>query len=253
MPISQLKTKIIASGDILLTKLEEAVIQAAGGQVFTADQSMGGFKLTNVGSPVGNTDASSKQYVDNQVAALGAAAEWKESVLSIELNSANIVSPSTGDRYLINGVGASDFLGHDNEIAEWNGSAWVFEAPTVGTYVSVDDVANGIYYFGGVSWTKKLFGRDSVLGEGHGSAGGNDVASDAGFASNNQYVDLTNTSVPATVRVYLNTSRLFGEVGTDPTTMTNDFMVKSDGTRIWFNDVHTVDNTDLIIADYDKA
>ncbi len=48
----------IASGAaIALTKLAEPVIQADGGQAFTADQSLGGFKLTNLANGVAGTDA----------------------------------------------------------------------------------------------------------------------------------------------------------------------------------------------------
>ena len=65
-----------AAASIALSKLAEAVIQADGGQAFTADQSMGGFKLTNVATPTAGTDATNKDYVDNLAAGLS----WKDSV-----------------------------------------------------------------------------------------------------------------------------------------------------------------------------
>ena len=65
-----------AAGSVALAKLEEAVVQADGGQAFTADQSMGGFKLTNVAAPVAGGDAANKTYVDN----LSAGLSWKDSV-----------------------------------------------------------------------------------------------------------------------------------------------------------------------------
>jgi len=83
--------------------------------------------------------------------------EWQESVLDIVLDSDDIVGPSTGDRYLIAGTGVNDFSGQDNDIAEWDGAAWVFTTPTIGTYVAVDDENNGLYLFGGSSWDKKFF------------------------------------------------------------------------------------------------
>ncbi len=55
---------INGSAAIALSKLAEAVIQADGGQAFTADQSMGGFKLTSLGTPTLATDATTKAYVD---------------------------------------------------------------------------------------------------------------------------------------------------------------------------------------------
>lgn len=79
---SQIKAGTISNADIhasaaiALSKLAEAVIQADGGQAFTADQSMGGFKLTNLGTPTAGTDAATKTYVDGVTAGLS----WKTSV-----------------------------------------------------------------------------------------------------------------------------------------------------------------------------
>jgi hypothetical protein len=62
--MAAIKGKQIASGSVALDRLAEAVIQADGGQAFTANQSMGGFKLTNLGTPTVSTDAATKDYVD---------------------------------------------------------------------------------------------------------------------------------------------------------------------------------------------
>lgn len=62
--------EIAAAAGIALSKLAEAVIQADGGQAFTADQSMGGFKLTNLGTPTTGSDAATKTYVDTAVTGL---------------------------------------------------------------------------------------------------------------------------------------------------------------------------------------
>lgn len=62
--------KISASAGIELSKLAEAVIQADGGQAFTADQSLGGFKLTNLGTPTAAGDAATKGYVDSTATGL---------------------------------------------------------------------------------------------------------------------------------------------------------------------------------------
>jgi len=63
-------TEISASAAIALSKLAEAVIQADGGQAFTADQPMGGFKLTNLGTPSAGGDATNKTYVDGVASGL---------------------------------------------------------------------------------------------------------------------------------------------------------------------------------------
>lgn len=69
-------TEIASGAAIALTKLSEAVIQADGGQAFTANQPMGGFKLT------GSADASADTDVPSwgQVKALNTGRDWKDSV-----------------------------------------------------------------------------------------------------------------------------------------------------------------------------
>lgn len=96
-----------------------------------------------------------KKYVDDSISALGTVAEWLDSALDILLTPPG--SPSTGDRYLINGTGTGAWAGQDNDVAEWNGSSWDFTTPTTGTYISVDDETDGLYYFGGSTWTKKNY------------------------------------------------------------------------------------------------
>lgn len=54
-----------ASGDV--TALQLAAILRAGTQAFTGNQSMGGFRLTSVGTPTDAADATPKSYVDAQL------------------------------------------------------------------------------------------------------------------------------------------------------------------------------------------
>ncbi len=63
--LSTATTRIISvpDADVDLADVNTAV-QRDGSVAFTADQSMGGFKLTNLASPVAATDAASKGYVD---------------------------------------------------------------------------------------------------------------------------------------------------------------------------------------------
>ena len=99
-----------------------------------------------------DTQIVDKKYVDDVAANL----EWQDSVLDADTLDPTALTPTTGDRYLINGVGAGAWLGHDNEIAEWNGSAWVYTSPTTGMRVGADDEPNVAFYlYGGSSWTSK--------------------------------------------------------------------------------------------------
>lgn len=91
---------INASAAISLSKLAEAVIQADGGQAFTADQSMGGFKLTSLANGTIATDAVNKGQLDAATAGLS----WKSpvtlattAVLSGTMVADN-TSPATGER-----------------------------------------------------------------------------------------------------------------------------------------------------------
>jgi len=48
-------------------------------------------------------------------------------------------SPTTGYRVIVGGSPTGDFTGHAGEIAQWDGSAWVFTTPKLGTQVFVKD------------------------------------------------------------------------------------------------------------------
>lgn len=83
--------------------------------------------------------------------------EWKNSVLDADLLTPP-GSPSTGDRYLVNGVGTGAWAGLDDQIVEWDGSAWVASgAPEAGWTVGADDEQDGPYVYSGSAWQKKFY------------------------------------------------------------------------------------------------
>jgi len=91
--------QINASAAIALSKLSENVIQADGGQAFTADQSMGSNKLTNVANGTNANDAVNKGQLDAAISGLDIQAD----VLGVQ-QDANLdpgASPTAGDRYVI--------------------------------------------------------------------------------------------------------------------------------------------------------
>jgi len=104
--------------------------------------------IKNLGDPTDNKDAVHKEYVDLTVQGL----DWQDSVKSKSLSSPP-ASPSTGDRYIVATGGSGDWNGHDNDIAEWNGSSWDFTTPTEGTacWVEDDDIN---YVWNGTSWIR---------------------------------------------------------------------------------------------------
>lgn len=95
--------------DIDTRALDADVIKKNGSVAFTGDQSMGGFKLTNLAAPVSSGDAANKLYVDNALEGL----KPKQAVrvattanidLSTDLengDSIDGVTLATGDRVLV--------------------------------------------------------------------------------------------------------------------------------------------------------
>lgn len=60
----------IQNATVGTAQVDATIIVAAGTHAFTASQSMGGFLLTNVGTPVNPNDAVNKQYVDASIQGL---------------------------------------------------------------------------------------------------------------------------------------------------------------------------------------
>lgn len=139
--------QIAVGAAIQLSKLAEAVVQADGGQAFTANQSMGGFKLTNLGTPVSANDATNKSYVDSVAAGLR---DFKDSVrvattANIVLSGAQTidgVSVIAGDRVLVkNQTTASENGIYACAAGAWSRSADADNSPEGG------EVTSGMYVY----------------------------------------------------------------------------------------------------------
>lgn len=148
---SIVNAQIGAGAAIALSKLAEAVIQADGGQAFTADQSMGGFKLTNLDDPDNPQDAATRAWVLTQVAGItmsgvtARAATTANVVLSgtqtidgVALSAGNVVlvknqtAPAENGVYVV----AAGAWARDTDMDTW--------AEVPGTLVSVQQgTANG--------------------------------------------------------------------------------------------------------------
>ena len=92
-----------------------------------------------------------KKYVDD----LKRDYTWYESALD-QVNDPP-VSPSAGDRYLVDTAPTGDFIGHANEIAEYDGSAWIFTTPVSGGKILLLDDATAEYRFDGSAWIRQSF------------------------------------------------------------------------------------------------
>jgi hypothetical protein len=102
--------------DVDTRALDSAVIKKDGSVAFTADQSMGGFKLTNLATPTAPTHAATKEYVDNAIEG----AKPKEAVrvattaainLATDLEAGDVIDGVTlvaGDRVLVKNQAAPE-------------------------------------------------------------------------------------------------------------------------------------------------
>lgn len=138
----------IKSASITLDRLVESIIQADGGQAFTADQSMGSNKLTNVANGVAATDAINKGQLDAAIQGY----DWKASVrVATTANGAlatayengdtvDGVTLATGDRILLK----NQTTGSENGIYTVNASG----TPTRATDADANaDVTAGLATF----------------------------------------------------------------------------------------------------------
>lgn len=76
--------------------------------------------------------------------------DWQDSVIDKDL-TAPPGGESAGDRYLVGGSATGAWAGHDNDIAQFNGSTWIFTTPNEGFACWVED-ENKIYTYNGSAW-----------------------------------------------------------------------------------------------------
>lgn len=100
------RTIIVPDADVDLgVLLGSSFIRADGSVAFTANQSMGGFRLTNLGAPVSSTDAANKEYVDSVAEGLKPKAAVRvattANITLSGLQTIDGVSLVAGDRVLV--------------------------------------------------------------------------------------------------------------------------------------------------------
>ncbi|MBA7674080.1 hypothetical protein ES703_82287 [subsurface metagenome] len=103
---------------------------------------MDGQKITGLGTPAAGEDAATKDYIDSLVQGL----DWQQSVLDEMATPPG--SPTTGDRYLVIATATDEWVGHEDDIAEWEGSEWEFTTPDEGFAVWIEDVGKQKVYNG---------------------------------------------------------------------------------------------------------
>lgn len=148
-------SKVVYSQNVTFTFA--AVQFGASGPTLTSAGSnfdFGNARLTNVAQGVADSDAVTKaqtsEMINTAVAQYASGLQWQDAVLDIL--SAPPATPVSGDRYLISASATGAWVGHEDDIAEWTGSAWVFTDPVNGMFLPVVSLPANVYQWGGTQW-----------------------------------------------------------------------------------------------------
>jgi hypothetical protein len=176
---------------------------------------MASHKITNLASPTSGADAVNMDYVSGIVNGV----IWKDPVL--DFATAPPVSPTSGNRYIVNVSATGDFSGHDNAIAVYT-TSWAFETPSQGWQVLVE-VSGYNYNFNGTSWVKQQgivshstltnLSADDHLQYVHNS-NARTISASHTFSNTNPFVITHNTVIPNLNAQYLN-GKLSSEFATN--------------------------------------
>lgn len=118
-----------------------SVVPSSGGTM-SGNLAMGGNKVTGLASGTAPGDAATY----GQVTSLLNGLDWQASVL--EPTTTPPGSPTTGSRYVVIGVATGAWEGHEEKIAQWNGSSWDFIVPNKGFTVHVESMGQDMVYNG---------------------------------------------------------------------------------------------------------
>ncbi len=102
-------------------------------------------KITSLPTPTDGSEPATKEFVESLVMGL----DWQDSVLDELADPPG--SPATGDRYLVIATATEAWVGHEDDIAEWNGTSWDFTSPNKGFAVWIEDVGSQKVY-NGTTW-----------------------------------------------------------------------------------------------------
>lgn len=83
--------------------------------------------------PTEDSHLATKKYVDDQIVG----EEFRSPVVDRDLSTPP--AASAGDRYIVGPSPTGDWAGHEDEIAQYNGTSWDFTAPDEGFVVWVED------------------------------------------------------------------------------------------------------------------
>ena len=97
------------------------------------------------------TNGYTKTEVDGKLAAVTTGMVHGQSVVAIK--NTPPTSPDTFSTYIAGTAPTGAWAGHPNQLAEWSGTAWTFEAPQSGESHLVEDVSE-TWHWTGTAWVK---------------------------------------------------------------------------------------------------
>lgn len=92
--------------------------------------------------PTNDTSVVNVGYLENNI---NSVLDWKESCLDKDLTAPPGV-PVINSRYIVGFPSTGSWAGKENNIAQWDGSSWVFDTPDKGSAIYVEDESS-IYLF----------------------------------------------------------------------------------------------------------
>ncbi len=134
-------------------------------------------RITSLAAPSASTDAATKGYVDQVVQGLA----WQDEVIDRNIDVPPPL-PGVGDRYIVGAFPIGLWIGHAQDITEWDGAAWIFtpERQGLATWVLSENTA---YVWNGAAWVKLsalvLYTLDMVYDAG-GAGLGRSITADSG-------------------------------------------------------------------------
>lgn len=125
----------------------DSLYLSLGGGILTGTLDMAGNQITHVADPIDGKDAVNLDFVSGLISGT----IWQDPVIALQASPP--MTGSAGDRYVVLPTATGAWTGHEQQIATWNGTTWVFETPAVGWCVSnLSD--NYAYNFNGSVWAQ---------------------------------------------------------------------------------------------------
>lgn len=146
-------SRMDAEMDGMATGLSNAITKD-GQTTITQNIPFNNKKITGLADAAADTDALNRRTADARYLQSGTKSIKAEN-LDMDVVDKDLatppVSPSSGDAYIVAATATDDWAGKEDNIARWNGSAWIFTAPSEGMVVWVAD-ENLLYGYDGSAW-----------------------------------------------------------------------------------------------------